>query len=80
MGRAGGSRSSSSIPSTPVGEGDVKPTPTGQMIVDFLNRRMPAYVDTGLNLVDVRDVADGHLARRRAGAASASDTSSATAT
>jgi dihydroflavonol-4-reductase len=48
-------------PSTPVGELDVKPTPTGQMIVDFLNRKMPAYVDTGLNLVDVRDVAAGHL-------------------
>jgi|HubBroStandDraft_3_1064219.scaffolds.fasta_scaffold09842_3 dihydroflavonol-4-reductase len=48
-------------PSTPVGELDVKPTPTGQMIVDFLWRRFPAYVDTGLNLVDVRDVAEGHL-------------------
>lgn len=48
-------------PSTPVGERDIKPTPTGQMIVDFLNRRLPAYVDTGLNLVDVRDVAEGHL-------------------
>ncbi|HVT59574.1 MAG TPA: hopanoid-associated sugar epimerase [Thermoanaerobaculia bacterium] len=48
-------------PSTPVGEADVKPTPTGQMIVDFLNGRFPAYVDTGLNLVDVRDVAEGHL-------------------
>ncbi len=48
-------------PSTPVGELDVKPTPTGKMIVDFLNRKMPAYVKTGLNLVDVRDVAQGHL-------------------
>jgi dihydroflavonol-4-reductase len=48
-------------PSTPVGEGDARPTPTGQIIVDFLNRRIPAYVDTGLNLVDVRDVAEGHL-------------------
>src|SRR5262249_12471808 len=48
-------------PSTPVGERDIKPTPTGQMIVDFLNRKMPAYVDTGLNLIDVRDVALGHL-------------------
>ena len=47
-------------PSTPVGELDVKPTPTGQMIVDFLNRRMPAYVNTGLNLIDVRDVGEGH--------------------
>lgn len=48
-------------PSTPVGERDVKPTPTGQVIVDFLNGRMPAYVHTGMNLVDVRDVAEGHL-------------------
>jgi dihydroflavonol-4-reductase len=48
-------------PSTPVGERDIKPTPTGQMIVDFVNGRLPAYVDTGLNLVDVRDVAAGHL-------------------
>lgn len=48
-------------PSAPVGPGDVKPTPTGQMIVDFLNRRMPAYVDTGLNWVHVRDVAVGHI-------------------
>lgn len=47
-------------PSTPVGPGDHKPTPTGKIIVDFLNRRMPAYLDTGLNLVDVRDVAEGH--------------------
>lgn len=48
-------------PSTPVGTRDVKPTPTGRIIVDFLNGRMPAYVDTGLNLVDVEDVAEGHL-------------------
>ncbi len=48
-------------PTTPVGRGDVKPTPTGQIIVDYLNRRMPAYVDTGLNLVDVEDVAAGHV-------------------
>ena len=48
-------------PSTPVGEQDLKPTPTGRIIVDFLNRRLPAYVDTGLNLVDVRDVAAGML-------------------
>jgi dihydroflavonol-4-reductase len=48
-------------PSTPVGPGDVKPTPTGRIIVDFLNRRMPAFVDTGLNLVHVRDVAEGHV-------------------
>ncbi len=48
-------------PSTPVGPGDIKPTPTGRIIVDFLNGRMPSYVDTGLNLVDVRDVAEGHL-------------------
>jgi dihydroflavonol-4-reductase len=48
-------------PSTPIGALDFKPTPTGRIIVDFLNRRMPAYVDTGLNLVDVEDVARGHL-------------------
>ena len=48
-------------PSTPVGVADIKPTPTGKIIVDFLNGRMPAYVDTGLNLVDVEDVALGHL-------------------
>jgi len=48
-------------PSTPVGVGDLKPTPTGKLIVDFLNGRMPGYVDTGLNLVDVEDVAQGHL-------------------
>lgn len=48
-------------PSTPVGERDVKPTPTGQIIVDFLKRRLPATVDTGMNLVDVRDVAEGHV-------------------
>jgi len=48
-------------PSAPVGENDVKPTATGQMIVDFLDGRMKAYVDTGLNLVDVRDVAEGHV-------------------
>ena len=48
-------------PSTPVGERDIKPTDTGKMIVDFLNRRVPAYVETGLNLIDVRDAAIGHI-------------------
>jgi len=48
-------------PSTPVGEDDARPTPTGQFLVDFLSRRIPAYVDTGLNVIDVRDVAEGHL-------------------
>lgn len=48
-------------PSAPIGPCDVKPTPTGQVIVDFLNRRMPAYLDTGLNWVHVRDVAVGHI-------------------
>ena len=48
-------------PSAPVGPRDVKPTPTGQVIVDFLNRAMPAYLDTGLNYVHVRDVAVGHI-------------------
>lgn len=48
-------------PTTPVGPLDVKPTPTGRIIVDFLNHRMPAYVNTGLNLVSVEDVARGHI-------------------
>ena len=48
-------------PSAPVGPRDVKPTPTGQVIVDFLNRKLPAYLDTGLNWVHVRDVAVGHI-------------------
>jgi dihydroflavonol-4-reductase len=48
-------------PTTPVGERDIKPTPSGQIVVDFLRRKFPAYVDTGLNLVDVVDCADGHL-------------------
>lgn len=48
-------------PTAPVGDHDRKPTPTGKIIVDFLRRRMPAYVDTGLNVVDVRDTAEGHL-------------------
>jgi dihydroflavonol-4-reductase len=48
-------------PSTPVGPGDVKPTPTGRMIVEAASGRMPAYVDTGLNIVHVDDVAEGHL-------------------
>jgi dihydroflavonol-4-reductase len=48
-------------PSTPIGERDVKPTPTGQIVADFLAGRMPAYVDTGLNIVDVHDVAQGHV-------------------
>ena len=48
-------------PSAPVGAGDVKPTPTGQVIVDFMKGRMPAYIETGMNIVDVDDVAAGHL-------------------
>jgi dihydroflavonol-4-reductase len=48
-------------PSFPVGPYDTKPTPTGQVIVDFLNRRMPAYVRTGMNVVAVEDVAAGHV-------------------
>ena len=49
-------------PTTPVGERDIKPTPTGRIVVDFLKRKFPAYVDTGLNLVDVAEVARGHVA------------------
>ena len=48
-------------PSTPIGEGDIKPTPTGRIIYDVLNGKMPAYVDTGLNIVHVDDVAEGHF-------------------
>ncbi|MGL5033142.1 MAG: NAD-dependent epimerase/dehydratase family protein, partial [Microcystaceae cyanobacterium] len=48
-------------PSTPIGPWDIKPTPTGDIILRFLRRQMPAYVNTGLNLIDVRDVAKGHL-------------------
>lgn len=48
-------------PTTPVGEQDVKPTPTGRIVLDFLKRKFPAYVETGLNLVDVRECARGHV-------------------
>jgi dihydroflavonol-4-reductase len=48
-------------PTAPVGDHDFKPTPTGRIIVDFLRRKMPAFVDTGLNIVDARDTAEGHL-------------------
>ena len=49
-------------PTTPIGEQDVKPTPTGRIVLDFLKRKFPAYVETGLNLVDVRECARGHVA------------------
>jgi len=49
-------------PTTPVGERDIKPTPTGRIVVDFLKKKFPAYVDTGLNLVDVKECARGHIA------------------
>lgn len=49
-------------PTTPVGERDIKPTPTGRIIVDFLKKKFPAYVDTGLNLVDATECARGHIA------------------
>ena len=54
-------------PSSPIGEFDLKPTPTGRIVLDFLAGRMPAYVDTGMNFVDVRDVAAGHLLAARHG-------------
>jgi dihydroflavonol-4-reductase len=56
-------------PTAPVGDHDFKPTPTGKMIVDFLKGDIPAFVDTGLNLVDVRDIARGHLLALEHGAA-----------
>jgi len=48
-------------PTAPIGDHDVKPTPTGKIVADFLNGAMPAFIDTGLNVVDVRDTAEGHL-------------------
>ena len=48
-------------PTTPIGDHDFKPTPTGKIVVDFLKGAMPAFVDTGLNLVDVEDISEGHL-------------------
>jgi dihydroflavonol-4-reductase len=48
-------------PTTPIGEGDLKPTPTGRIVMDFLKRKFPAYVDTGLNLVDATECARGHI-------------------
>ena len=48
-------------PTTPIGEYDIRPTPTGKIVIDYLNGKMPAYVNTGLNVVDVRDVAAGHV-------------------
>jgi dihydroflavonol-4-reductase len=54
-------------PSTPVGPWDIKPTPTGKIIVDFLKRRMPAYLDTGLNLIAVEDCARGHILAEQKG-------------
>lgn len=56
-------------PTAPVGDHDFRPTPTGQMVVDFVRGAMPAYLDTGLNIVDARDVAMGHLAARDRGQA-----------
>ena len=54
-------------PSTPVGPRDIKPTPTGKIILDFLNRKMPAYLETGLNLIDVDDCARGHILAEQKG-------------
>jgi len=54
-------------PTTPIGPNDTKPTPTGRIFVDFLNRKFPAYVDTGLNLVDVSEVARTHVAALKVG-------------
>ena len=48
-------------PTTPIGSNDAKPTPTGRIVVDFLNRKFPAYVDTGLNFVDIEAVAAAHV-------------------
>jgi dihydroflavonol-4-reductase len=48
-------------PTAPIGEHDLKPTPTGKMVLDYLEGNMPAFIDTGLNVVDARDTAEGHL-------------------
>lgn len=56
-------------PSAPIGPRDIKPTPTGRFIVDFLNRKVPAYIDTGLNWIHVRDVAVGHILAAEKGSA-----------
>ena len=61
MARDGGLDAVIVNPSTPVGPGDIKPTPTGRMIRDAAAGRIPAYVDTGLNIVHVDDVAEGHV-------------------
>jgi dihydroflavonol-4-reductase len=57
-------------PTTPIGEQDIKPTPTGRIVVDFLKRKFPAYVETGLNLVDVRECARGHVTAMEKGKSS----------
>jgi dihydroflavonol-4-reductase len=54
-------------PTAPIGDHDWKPTPTGKIVLDFLRDRLPAFIDTGLNLVDVRDVAEGHLLAAESG-------------
>src|SRR6202034_1728271 len=54
-------------PTTPIGSGDTKPTPTGRIVVDFLKRKFPAYMDTGLNLVDVNEIARTHVKALTAG-------------
>src|SRR5207247_5447678 len=54
-------------PTTPVGEKDIKPTPTGRIVVGFLKKKFPAYVDAGLNRMVVRDCARGHLAVQATG-------------
>jgi dihydroflavonol-4-reductase len=54
-------------PTAPVGPWDVKPTPTGRIILDFMRGRIPAYLDTGMNLVDVEDVAEGHILAMESG-------------
>ena len=64
-------------PTTPIGPNDAKPTPTGRIFVDFLNRKFPAYVDTGLNLVDVAEVARTHVAALKVASPAAATSSAA---
>ena len=54
-------------PTAPVGPWDVKPTPTGRVVLDFLKGRIPAYISSGMNLVDVEDVAAGHILAMKKG-------------
>ena len=65
------------LPTFPLGPGDVTPTPTGKVVLDYLNGKMPAYAATAMNVVHVDDLAAGHLAALRHGARAAATSSAA---